>query len=56
VDADYCVTGYGLGFRCARWLGWIALLARSQASKDAEIKVIRRDRLGGLLHEYAQAA
>jgi putative transposase len=23
---------------------------------DAEIKVIRRDRLGGLLHEYAQIA
>lgn len=23
---------------------------------DADIKVIRRDRLGGLLHEYAQVA
>jgi hypothetical protein len=23
---------------------------------DAEIKIIRRDRLGGLLHEYAQVA
>jgi hypothetical protein len=80
-----------------RVLGWIILLARSEASKDAEIaahlrkvlseyeshfnghrphralnhasplralpdpvdadvKVIRRDRLGGLLREYAQVA
>jgi hypothetical protein len=23
---------------------------------DADIKVIRRDRLGGLIHEYAQVA
>ena len=23
---------------------------------DADVKVIRRDRLGGLLHEYAQVA
>jgi putative transposase len=23
---------------------------------DADVKVVRRDRLGGLLHEYAQVA
>jgi hypothetical protein len=26
------------------------------AGDDADIKVIRRDRLGGLIHEYAQVA
>lgn len=51
-----------------RFLGAIALLARSDVSKEAsplrplpdpvdtDIQVIRRDRLGGLLHEYAQVA
>jgi hypothetical protein len=63
-----------------RLLGQLVLLARSDASKQADIlvlrhqlavlrrqvarpgpswvdiKVIRRDRLGGLIHEYAQVA
>ncbi len=53
-----------------RVFGWLALLARSDRAKDAEIlilryqvaaigpyvRVLRRDRLGGLIREYAQLA
>jgi hypothetical protein len=45
-----------------RVFGWLVLLSRSQASKDAEILVLRhevmvcaarwRDRAGGVIHEY----
>ena len=55
-------------------LAWLAVLARDDAAKTAEIlplrhdnalphpagedniRVLRRDRLGGLIHEYTEAA
>jgi hypothetical protein len=36
--------------------GEVAGRWRSPNPVDADLKVTRRDRLGGLLHEYAQAA
>jgi putative transposase len=42
--------------RSRRALNQASLLRALPDPVDAEIKVIRRDRLGGLLHEYAQVA
>jgi transposase InsO family protein len=39
-----------------RALNQASLLRPLPDSVDADIKVIRRDRLGGLIHEYAQVA
>lgn len=39
-----------------RSLGQAAPLRASPASVEADIEVTRRDRLGGLIYEYAQVA
>ncbi|MEV0230770.1 integrase core domain-containing protein [Nonomuraea sp. NPDC050786] len=42
--------------RAYRFLGQAAPLGALPDSVEDDIEVIRRDRLGGLIHEYAQAA
>lgn len=38
-------------------MGWLVQLGRSQASKDAEILVLRGEKvLGGVINEYHRAA
>jgi putative transposase len=44
------------GYRPHRALNHASPLRALPDPVDADIKVIRRDRLGGLLHEYAQVA
>jgi hypothetical protein len=34
----------------------VKMMAEALMSAEADIKVIRRDRLGGLLHEHSQVA
>jgi transposase InsO family protein len=47
---------YFNGHRPHRALNQASPLRALPKPVDAEIKVIRRDRLGGLLHEYSQVA
>jgi hypothetical protein len=66
LNVGHC--GYSCQMRFAymsvqRVFRWLALLARSNRAKDVEIlilrhsvRVLRRDRLGGLIHEYSRVA
>ncbi len=52
-------TGYGThfnGHRPHRALNQASPLRALADPVEADLKVIRRDRLGGLLHEYSQVA